>query len=110
MQTADFNDNFASTTKQPTNNKGKDKGKGKPKDPNTQQINENTESYRNFARRFRNSPITKKDYTAWLRRFVSYCNLPEIRAKIKDEVNDNTDLLLFDNDTKKIQNIIKKLY
>ena len=39
---------------------------------------------------------------------MSYCNLPETRAKIKVEVNDNTDLLLFDNNSKVIQNIIKQ--
>jgi hypothetical protein len=82
VQAVDFNDNFTTI-----------KHKGKPKDPSTQQINENTESFRNFARRFRNSPVTKKDYTAWLRRFVYYCNLP--------------DLLLFDINPKKIQTIIK---
>ena len=80
----------------------------RPKDANIQTIDKNTESFRNFVRRFRNSPVTKKDYTAWLSRFMSYCNLPETRAKIKVEVNDNTDLLLFDNNSKIIQNIIKQ--
>ena len=81
--------------------------RGRPKDPNTQQINENTESFRNFIRRFRNSPITKKDYTAWFRRFLDYCNLPETRSRIKVHIDDNPDLLLFNNDTKRIQNVIK---
>ena len=80
---------------------------GRPKDLNAQTINEDTESFRNFIRRYRNSPVTKKDYTDWLGRFMTYCNLPETRAKIKVEVNDNTDLLLFDNNPKTIQNIIK---
>ena len=80
---------------------------GRPKDLNAQTINEHTESFRNFIRRYRNSPVTKKDYTDWLGRFMTYCNLPETRAKIKVEVNDNTDVLLFDNNPKNIQNIIK---
>ena len=74
----------------------------------TQQIDENTESFRNFIRKFRNSPVTKKDYTDFFKRFMHYCNLPETRTKIGVEVEDNTDFLLFGNDNKKIQNIIKR--
>ena len=73
----------------------------------TQQINENTESFRNFIRKFRNSPVTKKDYTDFFKRFMHYCNLPETRTKIGVEVGNNTDFLLFGNDNKRIQNIIK---
>ena len=39
---------------------------------------------------------------------MHYCNLPETRTKIGVEVGDNTDFLLFGNDNKKIQNIIKR--
>lgn len=81
---------------------------GRRPNPDTQQINENTESFRNFIRRYRNSPVTKRDYTDFFRRFIHYCNLPETRTKIGVVVGDNTDFLLFNNDSKKIQNIIKK--
>lgn len=72
-------------------------------------MDESTESFRNYVRRFRNSPQTKKTYTDWLRRFVWYSNLPEVKAKLGLDVDigDNTDLLLFD-DTRKIQNHIKQ--
>jgi len=73
----------------------------------SQKIDENTESFRNFIRRYRNSPITKVAYTDWLRRFVEYSTLPNIRAKTGVEIGDNTDLLLFD-DPRKIQNHIKQ--
>ena len=36
--------------------------RGKKLNSGTQQIDENTESFRNFIRKFRNSPVTKKDY------------------------------------------------
>ena len=84
-------------------NRQKVTGRGRPKDSNAQQINKNSESFRNFIRRFRNSPKTKLPIGL---RFVAYCNLPNVRAKIKVDVGDNTDLLLFD-DSRKIQNIIK---
>ncbi len=72
-------------------------------------IDETTESFKNFVRRFRNSPVTKKDYVNSFRRFVHYCNLPETKATIKVDVGDpaNTDLLLFEGDTNKVQNTIK---
>ena len=82
--------------------------RGKKLNSGTQQIDENTESFRNFIRKFRNSPVTKKDYTDFFKRFMHYCNLPETRTKIGVEVEDNTDFLLFGNDNKKIQNIIKR--
>ena len=82
--------------------------RGKQLNSGTQQIDENTESFRNFIRKFRNSPVTKKDYTDFFKRFMHYCNLPETRTKIGVEVGDNTDFLLFGNDNKKIQNIIKR--
>jgi integrase len=85
--------------------KTKGKGHGNFKE-DKQPINETTESFRNFIRRYRNSPATKRTYTDWFRRSVEYSNLPEIRAKIGVNVGDNTDLLLFD-DTRKIQNHIK---
>jgi|SRR5215207_2532025 len=72
-----------------------------------QQIDENTESFRNFVSKFRNSPITKQAYTDWLRRFMDYCNLPDVKTRIGIDIGDNTDLLLFD-DNRKIQNIIKR--
>jgi integrase len=40
--------------------------------------------------------------------YVKYCNLPEVKARIKVDIGNNTDLLLFDNDTRKIQTIIKQ--
>jgi hypothetical protein len=40
-------------------NRQKVTGRGRPKDSNAQQINKNSESFRNFIRRFRNSPKTK---------------------------------------------------
>jgi integrase len=76
---------------------------GRPKNPNTLRINEDAESFRNFIRRFRNSPITKVGYADWLRRFMVYCN--ECQKGIG--VGDNPDKLLFEGDGKKIQNIIK---
>jgi integrase len=77
--------------------------------PPRHDIDENAESFKNFVRRFRNSPVTKKDYVNSFRRFVHYCNLPETKARIKTEVGEpaNTDILLFEGDTKKIQNTIK---
>jgi integrase len=77
---------------------------GRPNSPDTLRINENTESFRNYVRRFRNSPITRTGYVAWLRRFMVYCN----EAGRGIEVGENTDLLLFNGDTKKIQDIIKR--
>jgi integrase len=76
---------------------------GRPKNPDTLRINENVESFRNYVRRFRNSPITKVGYVNWLRRFMVYCN----ECKNGIEVGDDPDLLLFDGDAKKIQNIIR---
>jgi len=83
----------------------KELGKGKH-NPNKQKINENSESFRNFIRRYRNSPASKEAYTDFLRRFVEYSNLPEVKTKIGVDINDNTDLLLFE-DTRKIQHLIK---
>ena len=80
-------------------------GKGKH-NPNKQRMDESSESFRNFIRRYRNSPASKESYTDFLRRFVEYSNLPEVKAKIGLDVGDNTDLLLFD-DNRKIQNHIK---
>lgn len=71
-----------------------------------QPIDETTESFRNFIRRFRNSPFTKVSYTHWLRQFIEYSNLPEVKAKTGVDVGENTDLLLFE-DPRKIQNHIK---
>jgi integrase len=71
-----------------------------------QKIDENKESFKNFIRRFRNSPVTRISYTHWFRRFVAFSNLLDVRERIKIEVNDNPDLLLFE-DTRKIQNHIK---
>jgi integrase len=76
---------------------------GRPKNPNTLIINESTESFRNYVRRFRNAPITKAGFVDWLRRFMVYCN--ECNKGI--QVGDNPDLLLFDGDPKKIQTIIR---
>jgi integrase len=73
------------------------KGKRGHFSPDKQPVNENTESFRNFIRRFKNSPHTKKSYTTSLRRFVKYCNSPDVRKKIGIEIGDNTDLLLFEN-------------
>jgi integrase len=72
-------------------------------------IDHNTESFRNFVRRFRNSAVTKTDYVNNLRRFIHFCNLVETKARIKVDIGNpaKTDLLLFDGDTKKIQNTIK---
>jgi integrase len=68
------------------------------------QINESTESFRNFISKFRNSPKTRQDFINWLKMYVRYCN-----EKINVNVSSgNTDVLLFDNDTRKIQTIIKK--
>lgn len=79
--------------------------------PPRHDVDHNTESFKNFVRRFRNSPVTKKHSVNCFRRFVHYCNLPETKARIlgKVDVGDpaNTDLLLFDGDTRKIQNVIK---
>src|SRR5919108_5317014 len=75
--------------------------------PNKQRMDESTESFRNYIRRYRNSPATKVDYIDWLRRYVYYSNLPQVRAKTKVDINDNTDLLIFD-DPRKIQNHIKQ--
>ncbi|HKI07027.1 MAG TPA: site-specific integrase [Nitrososphaeraceae archaeon] len=71
-------------------------------------VDESTESFRNFISKFRNSPKTKQDFTTWLKMFVKYCNSDVGRARIKIEINDNTDLLLFDSDTRKIQTVIKQ--
>lgn len=74
-------------------------------------IDESTESFRNFVRRFRNSPISKTDYVNCFRRFIHYCNLPETKARILGNVDigelANTDLLLLDGDTRRIQNLVK---
>jgi hypothetical protein len=94
----------AETNKTPTTAIPTEKRKtGRPKNPNTQKINEGAESFRNYVRRFRNSPITREGYVDWIRRFLQYCN--ECNKGI--EVGDNPDLLLFDGNTKKIQSIIK---
>jgi integrase len=92
----------------------KSKGVGRGRhDPNKQPLNENTESFRNFIRRFRHSPHSKDAYTVWIRRFVKYCNSPDVRAKIGINVNDSTDLLLFEGynngekRTRKIENLVK---
>jgi hypothetical protein len=60
-----------------------EKGKGRKGNynPNIQKIDENSESFRNFIRRFRNSPETKKAYAHWLRRFVEYSNIPDVRKQ-----------------------------
>jgi integrase len=76
-----------------------------------QQVNENTDSFMNFVAKFRNSPMTRIAYTEGLKRYLEYCNLPEVRARLgilTDIINSNTDFLLFDNDAKKIQGIIKR--
>lgn len=93
-------------TQTQTRQQPKGVGKGNH-NPNKQKIDENIESFRNFVRRFRNSPITKEDYINWLRRYVEYSNLPQIRAKTGVDINDNTDLLIFD-DPRKIQYHIKQ--
>ena len=87
----------------------RERERGRPKHAYIQGINENTESFKNYLRKFRNSPNTKINYTNWLKRFIEYVNLPDVRVKagIQSVVGDNTDLLLFDNDKRKIQNIIK---
>ena len=74
--------------------------------PNIQKIDETSESFRNFIRRYRNSPATEKAYTGWFRRYVAYSNIPQVKAKIGIDVGDNTDLLLFD-DTRKIERHVK---
>src|SRR5215216_2894026 len=88
-------------------NQNQKKKRGHPINPDTQKIDQSRESYMNFVRRFRNSPMTKKGYTDRLRNLMQYCNLPDVRAKIGVQVGDNSDLLLFDNDSRKIQNILK---
>ena len=72
------------------------------------QFDESTYSFKNFISKFRNSPKTKQDYSTWLKMYVKYCNHQDVRDRIKVAVNGNTDLLLFDNDTRKIQTIIKQ--
>jgi hypothetical protein len=81
------------------------KGKGNYRDK--QPLDETTQSFRNFIRRFRNSPYTKKSYTHWLRRFVEYCNREEVVTRTGVLVGDNTDKLLFE-DTCKIENLVKE--
>jgi hypothetical protein len=76
--------------------RGKGIGSGRH-DPDKQPIDETTDSFLNFVRKFKNSPHTKKSYITLLRRYVKYCNSPDVRRKIGIEVNDNTDLLLFEN-------------
>ena len=80
--------------------------KGKEKGNEQFQIDESTSSFRNFISKFRNSPKTRTDFINWLRIYVKFCN--EIKERIKVDVGNNTDLLLFDNDTRKIQTIIKQ--
>jgi integrase len=72
------------------------------------QIDESTDSFRNFISKFRNSPKTRTDFINWLRMYVKYCNRDDVKARIKVDVGNNTDLLLFDSDTRKIQTIIKQ--
>jgi integrase len=66
------------------------------------EIDESTYTFRNFISKFRNSPKTRQDFVNWLKMYVRYCN-----EKLKLNINGNTDVLLFDNDTRKIQTIIK---
>ena len=73
------------------------KGKKGHFSPNKQPIDETPESFRNFIRRFRNSPHTKKSYATSLRRFVKIVTHPTLEKKIGIEIGDNTDLLLFEN-------------
>jgi integrase len=70
-------------------------------------IDESTYTFRNFISKFRNSPKTRQDFVNWLRMYVKYCNREDVKARIKVDVRNNTDLLLFDNDARKIQTIIK---
>jgi hypothetical protein len=46
----------------------KEKERGRPKNAHVQDINENTESFKNYIGKFRSSPNTKINY--WLKRFV----------------------------------------
>ena len=74
--------------------------------PNVQKIDETSESFRNFIRRYRNSLATERAYTGWFRRYVAYSNIPQVKAKTGIDVGDNTDLLLFDN-IRKIERHVK---
>ena len=58
MQTV-YESNDKSESRAENRQKVTGRGRGRPKDSNAQQINKNSESFRNFIRRFRNSPKTK---------------------------------------------------
>jgi integrase len=75
----------------------------KENDKEQSQIDQRNESFRNFISKFRNSPKTRQDFINWLKVFVKYCD-----KKLKINSNGNTDLLLFNNDTRKIQTVIKQ--
>jgi|SRR5215207_512415 integrase len=75
-----------------------------------QPINEATDSFRNYIRRFRDSPYTKQAYTTWIRRFMEYSNREEVVLRTGVLVGDNTDKLLFDRDSVKIESHVKSYF
>ena len=89
------------TNEQLTNiNSSSSKGSNNSRVP----IDETTESFRNFIRRFKDSPNTKRAYTSWLGQFVGYSNREDVVTKTGAVVGDNTDKLLFDSNILKIEN------